>query len=386
MNRHYLDHNATSPMRLEVMDAMVDAFRVGGNASSIHAEGRAARGLVETARQNVRKLVNAPVNGIVFTSGGTEAIHLALNSAVTANGVKRIFLSAIEHPAVEANARATGATIEAIPVTPNGVADLDWLRSRLAGYDNMRDGGFLVCLMIANNETGVIQPVTEAAAITHERGGLIFADAAQAVGKVPVNFVMSGVDMMALTGHKFGGPIGVGALISGPNLPLDPVLKGGGQEMNRRAGTLNVGGISGLGVACEKATESLARADEISDMRDRIETVVANAGAYIWGGSERRLPGTLCFSAPNFAAETQLMALDLAGIAVSSGAACSSGKVTPSHVLMAMGATERQATCAVRVSLGWNSTSADVDAFINAWTAAYARVQTKNSSIARGAA
>ncbi len=373
MIRHYLDHNATAPARPEAIDAVARAMAATGNASSVHAEGRAAHALVEEGREAVRRLVNAPVNGVIFTSGGTESIHYAINGV---KNLQRLFVSAIEHPAVIATAEATSLPVETIPVRSSGVADLDWLRDRLADYDLERDGAFLVCLMLANNETGVIQPAAEAGKITHEAGGLIFVDAAQAVGKIPVNFVMLGADMMSLTGHKFGGPLGVGALIVGPNLPLAPVMRGGGHEMNRRAGTSNAPAIAGLGAACDVAAD-FARADEIARLRDQIETAVVAAGAHIWGADAERLPGTLCFSAPGFSAETQLMSMDLAGVAVSSGSACSSGKVKASHVLAAMGADEAQAMSALRVSLGWNSSQENADAFIAAWCAAYERVKAR---------
>ncbi|OFX02929.1 MAG: hypothetical protein A3E78_04350 [Alphaproteobacteria bacterium RIFCSPHIGHO2_12_FULL_63_12] len=378
--RHYLDYNATTPVRPEVIDAVARAMSVIGNSSSVHGEGRAARAIVEEGREKLRSLVNAPVNGVILTGGGTEAIHYALNGTVRTGAVKRIFVSAIEHAAVPANAGETGVAVETMPVTASGVADLHWLKDRLKNYDVKRDGGFLVCLMFANNETGVIQPVAEAADIAHEKGGLLFVDAAQAVGKVPVNFVMSGADLMAITAHKFGGPIGVGALIAGPNLPLHPVMRGGGHESNRRAGTHNVPAIAGLGLACDLAPSSIAMAPKIAAMRDQMQQAAEAEGAHIWGKSEARLPGTLSMSAPGFSSQTQLMAMDLAGIAISSGSACSSGKTRPSHVLTAMGADDGLASCGIRVSLGWNSTDADVDAFRRAWPEAYRRVKATRAA------
>ncbi len=384
MIRHYLDHNATTPVRSEVIDVVINAMRMEGNASSVHEEGRAVHKVVEDAREQIRNLVNAPVNGVIFTSGGTEAIHYAINGSVKAHGLKRIFVSALEHAAVGANAAKTGLEVETVPATVGGLVDLDWLRLRLKNYDVERDGGFLVCLMRANNETGVIQPVAEAAAIIHEAGGLLFCDAAQAVGKIPVNFVTSGADMMAVTGHKFGGPIGIGALVVSPNLPLEPVMCGGAHELNRRAGTTNIPGIAGMGKACELAPKTLARGPEIAAMRDRMQEAVIAAGGKILGGDHERLPGTLCLSAEGFSGSTQLMMLDLAGIAVSAGSACSSGKAKPSHALTAMGANDDEATSAIRVSLGWNSTPGDVEAFIREWPAAYARVKARTDQ--RGAA
>ena len=377
MTRHYLDYNATTPVRPEVIDAVARAMATIGNSSSVHEEGRGARAIVEEGREKLRALVNAPVNGVILTGGGTEAIHYALNGTVKTGAVKRIFVSAIEHAAVPANAGETGVPVETIPALKSGLADLQWLKDRLKGYDAKRDGGFLVCLMFANNETGIIQPVQDAAAIAHDKGGLIFVDAAQAVGKVPVNFVMSGADLMAVTAHKFGGPIGVGALIAGPNLPLHPVMRGGGHESNRRAGTHNVPAIAGLGVAADLAGSSLAKAPFISAMRDRMQNAAESAGAQIWGKGEARLPGTLSMSAAGFTSQTQLMAMDLAGIAISSGSACSSGKTKPSHVLSAMGGNDDLASCGIRGSIGWNSTEDAADAFCREWPAAYARVKAR---------
>ena len=377
MKRYYLDHNATAPLRPEVIEAVTDAMRHDGNSLSVHEEGRRARKTIEDAREALRSLVNAPVNGVIFTSGGTESIHYALHGAMKPHNIKRIFVSAIEHKATPENAITTGAEVEIIPAIANGVVDLDWLRERLTDYDAARDGGFIVCLMFANNETGVLQPVREAAEIAHDAGGLLFCDAAQAAGKVPVNFVMSGADMMAVTGHKFGGPVGVGALIAGPNLPLEPIMRGGGHEENRRAGTHNVPAIAGLGVAAELAKASLARAGEIAAMRDRMEEAAEAAGAKVWGKGEERLPGTLCLSAEGFSGATQMMTMDLSGIAVSAGTACSSGKTKPSHVLTAMGASDEEATSAIRVSIGWNSTEDDADAFIREWPKAYERIKSR---------
>lgn len=375
--RHYLDYNATTPVRPEVIEAVARAMTTIGNSSSVHAEGRSARAIVEEGREKLRALVNAPVNGVIFTGGGTEAIHYALHGTVKTGAVKRIFVSAIEHAAVPANAVEAGVAVETIPVTKAGVADLCWLRERLKDHDAKRDGGFLVCVMFANNETGILQPVREAADIAHESGGLVFVDAAQAVGKVPVNFVMSGADLMAVTAHKFGGPIGVGALIAAPNLPLHPIMRGGGHEQNRRAGTHNVPAIAGLGVAADLAAGSIAKAPKIASMRDRMQDAAEAAGAVIWGKSEARLPGTLSLSAPGFSSQTQLMTMDLAGIAISSGSACSSGKTKPSHVLTAMGADDALAGCGIRVSLGWNSTEEDADAFCREWPDAYRRIKAR---------
>ena len=377
MTRHYLDHNATAPVMPEVIEAVASAMAMDGNALSVHEEGRRAHKIVEDARESIRSLVNAPVNGVIFTSGGTESIHLALHGAAKAQNLSRIFISAIEHPAVAANAETTGVETEIIPVTEAGVIDLAALRARILHHVENGGGAFMTCLMFANNETGVVQPVSEAAAITHEHDGLLFCDAAQAVGKIPVNFVMSGADIMTFTGHKFGGPLGIGAVVAGPNLSLDPVLRGGGQEMNRRASTTNTPGIAGLGKACALAKETLSRAKEIAALRDEMQAAAEDAGARIWGADKERLPGTLCLSASGFAGSTQLMTMDLAGLAVSAGSACSSGKAKPSHTLSAMGATDKEATEMIRVSLGWNSTRDDAEAFIREWPKAYTRIKAR---------
>ena len=372
--RHYLDYNATCPVRPEVIERVAETMRHVGNSSSVHEEGRAARAIVEGARETLRRFVNAPVNGIIFTSGGTEAIHYAINGLIAAGRINRLVISAIEHAAVPACAKATGAPVRAAAVTADGVLDLGALRDMLKDEP---DDKFLVCLMLANNETGAIQPVSEAAAIVHEKGGLLFVDAAQGAGKIPVNFVMSGADLMSVTAHKFGGPVGVGALITAPNLPLEPVMRGGGHESNRRAGTHNVPAIAGFGVACDCAAKTLASAGATAMRRDRLEKAAADAGAIVWARNVARLPGTLSISAPGFDSQTQLMAMDLAGIAISSGSACSSGKTKPSHVLTAMGASEELARCGARISIGWATSEADIDAFCAAWPAAYARVKER---------
>ena len=373
--RHYLDHNATAPLRPEVLALMQEVLGETGNPLSVHDEGRRANARVETAREQIRALINAPVNGVIFTSGGTEAAHLALHGARDGLGLRRIFVSAIEHVCVHACAEQTGCMIETVPATPHGQVDLHWLADRLSSYDSERDGRFLLCVMYANNETGVLQPVAEAAQLAHAAGGYVFCDAAQAIGKVPVNFVMSGADLMSITAHKFGGPIGVGALIASPGLPVAPQLRGGGQEMNRRAGTSNVAAIAGFGAACEHAKTDDAQA--IASLRDEAERALAQEGVKIWGAAAARLPGTLCLSADGFDSATQLMTMDLAGVAISAGSACSSGKTTPSHVLRAMGASDAQAGSAIRMSLGWNSTRQDVDAFVEHWKTAYERIKSR---------
>ena len=372
--RHYLDYNATCPVLPAVVDAVCETMRMIGNSSSVHGEGRAARAIVEDAREKIRALINAPVNGVIFTSGGTEAIHYAVNGLAALGRVDRFVVSAIEHAAVHACARATAKPVTQVPVTPDGVIDLAALADCVAGQ---ADEKFLVCLMLANNETGAIQPVREAADIVHEKGGLLFVDAAQAAGKIPVNFVMSGADLMSVTAHKFGGPAGIGALVTAPNLALEPVMRGGGHESNRRAGTHNVPGIAGFGVASAAAPALIEAAGKTAARRDRMQAAALAAGATVWAQTVDRLPGTLSLSAAGFDSQTQLMAMDLAGIAISSGSACSSGKTKPSHVLAAMGASDDLARSGARISIGWATSDDDVEVFCREWPAAYARVRKR---------
>ncbi len=379
MTRYYLDHNATTPLKPEVRAAMIAAMDAG-NPSSVHTEGRKAKALLEEARSDVAKLVDAPATGVIFTGGGTEAINMALWGMVRRlkNPVKNIFVSGIEHDATINCARAIEesgrANLKLTQVLPGGGYDAGWLKQQLADYDAEKDGAFLVCLMLANNETGVVQDIAAVRNEIFAKGGFLFVDAAQAVGKIKVSFNDLQADLMSIAAHKFNGPKGVGALVTKPGIPLEPLMQGGGQEMSRRAGTENMVAIAGLGAAAE-ATD-LDHMAGLAALRDRLEAGLSKnnvAGLKIWGGESERLPNTLCFSAPGFSSETQVMALDLAGIAVSSGSACSSGKVKPSHVLTAMGANEEEAASTLRVSLGWDTTEEAVDAFLEKWSVAYAR-------------
>ena len=353
----YLDHNATAPLRREAADAMTAAAALCGNPSSVHAFGRAARQVVEEARERVATLASARPADIVFTSGGTEANNLAILGC----GRNRILASAIEHPSVLEAADG----IETIPVGTGGVVDLDALRSMLE-----RPGPpALVSLMLANNETGVIQPVAEAAALAHERGALMHCDAVQAAGRLPVDFAALGVDLLTLSAHKMGGPKGAGALIVGEYVRLEPIIRGGGQERRRRSGTENLPGIAGFGAAAGLVAPGLAAADELAKLRDALERRVIEEipAARIVARDSGRLRNTSCLALPGVPAETQVMALDLEGVAVSAGSACSSGKVRPSHVLRAMGLPDEIAACAVRVSLGPENGETDIQRFVNAW-------------------
>ncbi|MFO1089418.1 MAG: cysteine desulfurase family protein [Hyphomicrobiales bacterium] len=358
--RAYLDHNATSPLRPEARAAMLRALDEAGNASSVHAEGRRARAVVEDARDTLAGLLGVRPDMIVFTSGGTEANALAFRAL----GVTRYLVSAVEHPSVHEAALAAGsATL--VPVDSSGVVDLEALERLLA----QGHGPALVSIMLANNETGVIQPVREAAEIVHRHGGVLHVDATQGLGRIPVRFAMTGADLMALSAHKFGGPVGAGALVVSDAVALLPLQRGGRQEQGRRAGTENVPAIAGMAAAASVAMgEDTSR---INGLRDKLESVLQ--GAVVFGKDATRLPNTVAFARPGLLAETALIALDLDGVAVSSGSACSSGKVASSAVLAAMGVDPALAQCALRVSLGWTTTVSDIEAFAAAWQRLLAR-------------
>jgi cysteine desulfurase len=364
--RSYLDHNATAPLRPEVREAVIHALALNGNPSSVHAEGRAARAAIEQARAKVAKLVGASPANVIFTSGGTEANALAL--AAQSGEAWHCYLSAIEHPSVLSGGRFYRETTTIVPATPDGIADLDVLRKNLEKH---KPGGWrpFVSLMTANNETGAIQPVAEAAQIVHDAGGLLHSDAVQAAGRIPLDMTVLGADMVTLSAHKIGGPKGVGALVLAEGANVEPLIKGGGQEGRRRAGTENVAGIVGFGVAAELALGDLARMDEIATLRDVLEEGVRalRPDAVVLSADVPRLPNTSCIAVPGVKAETLVIGLDLAGIAVSAGAACSSGKVEASHVLAAMGASPEIAHGAVRVSLGFGSENTDIQRYLSAF-------------------
>ena len=364
----YLDYNATTPVRPAVAAAMAEVLTAVGNPSSVHGFGRAARARLETAREQVAALVGARPAQLMFTSGGTEANNLALTGARR----ERVLVSAIEHDSV-----LKAAAAETIPVDRRGVVDLAALERLLA----TRPESSLVAIMLANNETGVIQPVAEAARIAHEHGALFHCDAVQAAGKIAVDFNALGVDLMTVSAHKLGGPAGVGALIVADHVPLTAQQRGGGQERGRRAGTENLAGIVGFGAAAEIAAAEPGAVAKLADLRDDLErrAMTALPGAIIFGRDAPRLSNTTCLALPGLSSEVQVMALDLAGVAVSAGSACSSGKVQPSHVLRAMGADAATAGSAIRISLGWGSTAEDVDRFLEAWCALAARSRAVGS-------
>jgi len=374
----YLDYNATAPIRPEAAEAAAAALAIGANPSSVHAGGRAARAVIEAARGDVAALVGGDPESLIFTSGGAEANGLALDGAIAANGIRRLIVGATEHPTVSETARASGLPVDLWPVDRLGVADLDWLKARLAGW-SAEDGRPFAALMLANNETGVIQPVAEAAALLHAVDGLLHVDAVQAAGKIAIDMTALGADTLSLSAHKLGGPQGSGALLLGPRARIARRQHGGGHERGLRAGTENLSGIAGFGASAKAALRDLPHAAAQAAWRDAAGARLKGAGVVVAGEGAPRLPATLDLAAEGFASSLQVMALDLAGVMVSAGSACSSGKVTPSGVLTAMGFGDLAAG-ALRVSGGWGTTEADWNFFADAWIAAHARWQARRSA------
>jgi cysteine desulfurase len=373
----YLDYNATAPIRPQARDAVIAALAIGANPSSVHAAGRAARAAIETARAEVAALAGAAPAAVSFVSGGAEANALAIDSAAAA-GFADIIVGATEHDTVCETARATGMPVAEWPVDGEGRADLDWLEDRLAAVGR---GRTLVCLMLANNETGVIQPVAEASRLVREAGGWLHVDAVQAAGKIALDVEALGADTLSLSAHKIGGPQGVGALVAGPRARLTRRLHGGGQERGLRAGTENLAGIVGFGAAAGAAQREIAGDAREAGARDRFEAAVVARGAAVLGAGALRLPQTSCFAAPGHPAELQVIALDLAGVMVSAGAACSSGKVRESRVVVAMGRADL-APFAVRVSGGWATRDEDWRLCAQAWTDIHARRSARRLELA----
>jgi len=381
--RTYLDWNASTPLRPQAREAFHAALGLSGNPSSVHGEGRVARNAIEQAREQVAALAGADARNVIFTSGGTEANALALSPSVQTADDKRPFerllVSAIEHPSVLAGGRFDPARVEQVPANADGAIDLMALAQRLEALAGQR---VLVSLMAANNETGVIQPVREAADIVHRHGGMLHADAVQAAGRIALDIAALGADLLTLSAHKIGGAKGAGALIKrseGIHF-ADPLIRGGGQERGSRAGTENVAAIAAFGAAAAAMTANSAT--EIAQMmrlRDRLESSLRTATpeAVIFGADAARLPNTTLVAIPGAKAETLVIAFDLDGVAVSSGSACSSGKVAPSHVLAAMGVEPALARGAIRVSTGPATTEAEIDRFLNVW-------QTLNKSLSNG--
>ena len=352
----YLDHNASSPILPEVAMVMADTLAFVGNASSVHSSGRLARQKVEDARDKVARLVGARASEVVFTGGGTEANNLILN------GIQfdHIMVSAVEHDSV-LNAINN---VEILSVDENGLIDLDELEGRL----DKTDGRVLVSVMLANNETGVIQPISEVSGIAKKYGAMVHTDAIQACGKIKLDREALGVDFISLSAHKIGGPQGVGALIVNEEVPFEPMIRGGGQERGRRAGTENIAGIVGFGVASAIVADliHIAKTRALRDLLERgINKILP--GSIVCGEKIDRLPNTSSIFMPGVNSETQVIKFDLNGIMISAGSACSSGKVQTSHVLRAMGIEDNIAANVIRVSLGNENTVEDVEFFITEW-------------------
>ena len=371
--RVYLDHNATVPIRPEVLDTMSEVLQIGGNASSVHAEGRKARQFLEVARENIASFVDGETGGVIFTGGGTEACNLALQTRKAPKGViRRILVSSIEHAAVLAPlddlTENEDISVTHLPVSEQGVVDLKALSTALEDPSPA-----LVVVMAANNETGVIQPIEAVTNLASDFDALVHVDAVQAFGKLPINFLNSGIDMLSISAHKIGGPTGVGALIIRDDLNLKPIIVGGGQERGRRSGTENLAGIAGFGAAAEACSKQEDANKKIVQLRDYFEkTILAKVpSAKIIAHKEKRLGNTSAVFMPGLTAETQVMAFDLAGIAVSAGAACSSGKVRQSHVLKAMNLPDELINNTIRISFGWQNSEEDVNRLIEAWLRIY---------------
>jgi cysteine desulfurase len=382
LSRTYLDYNATAPLRAVARDAALNAMETTGNPSSVHAEGRAARRIVENARSEVARLAGVSSRSVTFVSGGTEAANAALNplfGGTDAAPLDRLIVSAGEHPCVLSGHRFPIA--ERAPLLPDGRIDLDWLEAACR-----RPGRVLLALQGANNETGVIQPVAEAAALVHAAGGFVFCDAVQMAGRIECDIGALGADALMLSAHKLGGLKGAGALVAARREGSlgAPLIRGGGQERGARAGTESVAAIAAFGAAARACLAELdTEPTRLIGMRDRLTIAVRSvaADAVVFAETAARLPNTVSFAVPGVEAATLMIALDLAGVAVSSGSACSSGKVAPSHVLAAMGTAPELARGAIRLSLGWASTEADIDRFAQAFASVMARMRAARRGV-----
>ncbi len=362
--RAYLDHNASTPLRPAAAEAFARALELVGNPSSVHAEGRAARAALDRARHQVAAAVGGEARNVIFTSGATEALNTLLRPAPAA---KQLFVLATEHSAALAGGGFEPDAITTIPVGADGIADRRWLEAALSASD----APAMVALQAANSETGVIQPVIEMAEAVRSHGAALVCDAVAAIGKIPLDIKALKADALVISAHKFGGPKGVGAMIlNGERLRMEPLLKGGGQEMRRRSGTENVAGIAAMGAAIEAATADIGgEGRRLAALRDRMlaRFRAIRPDLVVFGETAPRLSNTLCLAAPGMKAETAVIAFDLAGVAVSSGSACSSGKVKRSHVLDAMGVDPPLAEGALRFSLGWTTKEADIDLAVRAF-------------------
>ena len=361
----YLDYNASSPARPEVIAAMNAALLTPGNASAPHGFGRSASKLVEDGREAVALAMGVCAQDLIFTASGTEAVNTAIKSAVDA-GCKRLLVSSMDHPASFLMAEAVGTKVDFIPANENGQLDMNWLADTLNNWDE-KDGKPFVSMVAANSETGVLQDVEQATDIVQTANGLILVDAVQALGKIPMTFMP---DYLAVSAHKIGGPQGVGALYVSPNTPFSSYMVGGGQEKRRRAGTLNVAGIAGFGAAANTlSNKAMSDLNHTRAIRDAIESGLKamEPELIIFGENAKRLPNTSFFAVPDTASSTLMMALDLENISVSTGLACSSGKVGASRAVTAMGLSDKAPKGAIRISLGYSSKPEDADIFLQAW-------------------
>lgn len=370
-DRLYLDYNATAPIHPDVIQGMACAMAAPGNASSVHADGRAARKWIEDARTEIAALTGSAPRQIIFNSGATEGN----NTILRAYAGSRILVGAGEHASVYETGAALGAA--KIPLKADGTTDLD----ALADLCKSGPAPALISIMMVNNETGIINPVREAARIAHEHSAAFHVDAVQAAGKIPLSVADIDADFMTISAHKFGGPQGVGALITSDGsktcFPIPVLLTGGGQERSCRAGTENVAGIAGFGIAAGRAHRTLGEyASRHGALQQYLEEELRRSSprVTIYGTSAPRIANTTCFSVKGASAETMLMNLDLAGVSLSSGSACSSGKVKASHVLIAMGVTEDDARGALRVSTGWNTTQNDIEKLLDIWHSMVKRI------------
>lgn len=349
----YLDYNATAPLLPAAFAAMQGALSVPANPSSVHRFGREAKKHLENARKTIADAISAWPNEILFTASGTEANATALRGMAG----RRIIASATEHSSI---LKATPG-IHQLPVDANGIVKLGDLDTLLASGSPA-----LISIMLANNETGVIQPIREAAEIAHAHGALLHCDAVQALGKIPVDFSTLGADLLTLSAHKCGGPLGAAALVIRRELPVAALLAGGSQELGRRAGTENIAAIAGFAAAIEKSAD-LTHINQVRHWLNAMEAEMEASGAVVFGKSSPRLPNTTCVAMPGVSGEVQLMDFDLAGFAVSAGSACSSGRIEPSHVLLAMGVEKTLAGSAIRISAGWNTGQSDITQFTDKW-------------------
>jgi cysteine desulfurase len=378
--RIYLDHNASAPLLPQAREALLAAMDLAGNASSVHGEGRANRKLLENSRAQLGKATGVAPNRVIFTSGASEAASHVLSPLLRGGGrdvkASHLYVSAHEHPCILTGGRFLSEQTTVLPILESGTLDITALEQCLAAHDH-EEGAPLVAVMLANNETGVLQPMADIADLVHASAGFLVVDAVQALGRIPLDIDALGADFVILSSHKIGGPKGAGALIlADASLAPVPLIRGGGQENFQRAGTENIPAIAGFAAAAGQIAANVAKLGEIAALRDSIEAGVVTicdaagnkAGKPVFFGAEtERLANTSCFAVPGVKAETALISLDLAGIAVSSGSACSSGKVKKSHVLAAMGVDDELAACALRVSTGPSTTSKEAEAFLGAF-------------------